>query len=65
MAEVEQSRIKLQALEVQLSHDRAMYAIKTDFLRDLIHSLIDRRVDAVERGLPLWPPRMLQRNDPG
>ena len=50
MAEVEKSRIGLRSLEVQLSHDREMYGMKTDFLRDLIHSLIDRRIDAVERG---------------
>jgi hypothetical protein len=50
MAEVEQSRIKLRALEVQLAHNQEMYAIKADFMRDLVHSLIDRRVDAVERG---------------
>jgi len=50
MTEVEQSRIKLRTLEVQLAHNQEMYVIKTDFLRDLIHSLVDRRVDAVERG---------------
>ena len=50
LAEVEQGRTKLRALAVQLSHDREMYGMKTDFLRDLIHSLIDRRVDAVQKG---------------
>jgi hypothetical protein len=53
MAEVEKSRIGLRSLEVQLAHDREMYALKTDFLRDLIHSLIDRRIDAVERSFNL------------
>ncbi len=50
LAEVEQGRTKLRALEVQLSHDREMYGMKTDFLRGLIRSLIDRRVDAVQKG---------------
>jgi hypothetical protein len=50
LAEVEQGRTKLRALEVQLSHDREMYGMKTDFMRGLIRSLIDRRVDAVQKG---------------
>ena len=50
LAEVEQGRTKLRALEVQLSHDREMYGMKADFLHGLIRSLIDRRVDAVQKG---------------
>ena len=50
MAEVEKSRIGLRSLEVQLSHDREMYGMQTDFLRDLVKALISRRVDAIERG---------------
>jgi hypothetical protein len=50
LAEVEQGRTKLRALEVQLSHDSEMYGMKTDFLRSLVRSLVDRRVDAVQKG---------------
>jgi hypothetical protein len=37
-------------LDIQLSHDREMFSMKSDLLRDLIKSLIDRRVDAVQHG---------------
>jgi hypothetical protein len=50
MAEVEQGRTKLRALEVQLNHDSEMFGMQTDFLRGLVRSLIDRRVDAVQKG---------------
>src|ERR1017187_623492 len=50
LTEVETNRINLRALEARLSHEREMYGMKAEFLRDLLHSLVDRRVDAVERG---------------
>jgi len=57
-AQVEQGRIKLRALRLQLSHDaetlemqlshqRDMFAMKADLMRDLIKALIEHRVDAV------------------
>jgi hypothetical protein len=61
VAQVEHGRTKLRALEVeilqrertletQLSHEREMFGMKAGLMRDIIHALIDRRVDAVQQG---------------
>jgi hypothetical protein len=58
---VEHRRLKLRALEAQLahrertmetqlSHDREMFDLKADLVRDLIKALIDGRIDAVRKG---------------
>ena len=57
-AQVEHGRIKLRALEaelehrqqtmaMQLSHERQIFAMKADLMRDLISALIEQRVEAV------------------
>jgi hypothetical protein len=60
-AEVEHGRTKLRALDVQLahrertletqlSHERGMFDMKAGMVRDLIHALVEQRVDAVRHG---------------
>ena len=49
-AEVEKGRTQLRALDVQLSHNREIFPMQANLMRDMIHALIDRRVDAVRQG---------------
>ena len=48
--EIEHGRTKLRQFELQLEHDREMFGMKTELIRSLIHALIEKRVDAVEKG---------------
>jgi hypothetical protein len=60
-AQVEHGRMKLRALEaelmhreetlaMQLSHERQIFSMKADLMRDLVKALIEQRVDAVRQG---------------
>ncbi len=61
VAQVEHGKTKLRALDAQLihnqkaletrlSHEKDIFEIKTGLVRDLIHALIERRVDVVQQG---------------
>jgi hypothetical protein len=60
-AQVEHGKTKLNALEMQLAHDekaieehhlheKEMFALKANLVRDLVKALIERRIDAVVQG---------------
>lgn len=59
--DVEQGRVRLAALELQLqhreqtlgavlSHERHVLSLKADLIRDMMRALIDKRIDAVQQG---------------
>jgi hypothetical protein len=59
--DVEQGRIRLEALELQLqhreqalgavlSHEKHVLSLKVDLMRDLMRALLDKRIDAVQQG---------------
>lgn len=48
--EMEIGKIKLQALEMQLNAQRDMMGTKAELFRELLHAMIDLRVDAVREG---------------
>jgi len=61
VAQVEHGKTKLRALdaklvhnqkalETRLTHEKDVFEIKTGLVRDLIHALIERRVDVVQQG---------------
>jgi hypothetical protein len=61
VAQVEHGKTKLRALDAQLvhnqkaletrlSHEKDIFEIKTGLVRNLIHALIERRVDVVQQG---------------
>lgn len=61
MAQVEHGKTKLRALDAQLvhnqkaletrlAHEKDIFEIKTGLVRNLIHALIEKRVDAVQQG---------------
>ena len=47
---LEHRRLRLQALEAHLDHQAELARINAQTTRDLLHSLIDRRIDAVAAG---------------
>lgn len=49
-AEVEHGKTKLRGLEAQLTLQKEIFEMKADLMRNLIHALIDRRIDAVRQG---------------
>jgi hypothetical protein len=48
--EVELGRMKLQALEMQLNSQRDLVATQAELFRELIHAMIEQRIDAVRYG---------------
>ncbi len=50
---VELGKVKLQALAMQLSAQRDMMDTQAELFRNLIHAMIERRVDAVREGFAL------------
>jgi hypothetical protein len=51
--EMEMGKIKLQALEMQLNAQRDMTAIQADLFRDMLHAMVNLRVDAISNGFAL------------
>lgn len=49
-AEIEKGRMQLRALEMQISHRYDMAEMQASLARDLIHALIERRIEAVQSG---------------
>jgi hypothetical protein len=51
--EMEMGKIKLQALEMQLNAQRDMTAIQAGLFRDILHAMVNLRVDAISNGFAL------------
>ncbi len=49
-AKAERAQTELRALEARLSHERDIFGLRTDLMRDLIRALIEQRVDAISNG---------------